>query len=492
MITLRPDQLKVVNETRTALADHQSVLIRAPCRFGKTVVAAFMAKSASDRRKRVIFACHRDAILRQIAATFDQFGIRHGFIAAGRPANPFAMAQVASADTLRNRLAMLKDCALLVVDEGHLWHSRTRKLIIDAAKEAGAKIVILTATPIRMDGKPLRDIADYMVLGPTEAELIERGSLAQYRVFAPVSADLSGVHTARGDYVVSEVAEKLDKPSIVGDAPQTWLKYANGLRTVVYAINRAHGKHVLEAYQAAGIKAAYIDGETPKGEQIRIANALADGEIFVLVSVELLTTGYDLGSLVGRNVTIQCVQLLRPTKSLQLAIQMMMRCMTPWSGVSVILDHVNMILNRDGTVNHGFPDDDRDWTLDGAVTRRQEGVADFNVWTCESCFASVRASKPVCPYCSKEHTVKAREIPVEDGELLEIKRQQAIVAKDRRIEVGRARDLDKLADIAIARKYKTGWLISQAKIKGINPRLPWKDACAAMMEAQARARVVAA
>ena len=487
MIVLRDDQLAVVNETREALREHQSVLIRAPCRFGKTVVAAFMAKTASERKQKVVFACHRDAILRQIGATFDRFRIRHGYIASGRGSNPFAMAQVASADTLRNRLHLLKDCKLLVVDEGHLWHSRTRKLIIDAAKEVGAKIVILTATPVRLDGKPLSDIADYMVLGPTEAKLIEQGSLARYRVFAPVSADLSGVHSRMGDYVTSEIAERLDKPSIVGDAPATWLKYANGLRTVVYAINRAHGKHVLEAYLAAGIRAAYIDGDTPKAEQSRIAHALADGGIDVLVSVELLTTGFDLGSLVGREVTIQCVQLLRPTKSLQLAIQMMMRCMTAWSGTSIILDHVNMILNRDGTLNHGFPDDDRVWSLDGEARRKQEGVTDFSTWLCETCFASVRSSKPVCPNCSKEHTVKPREIATEEGELTEIKRQQAIERKDKRVEVGRTKTLDGLADIAIARQYKTGWLISQAKVKGINPRLPWNVACKAMYDAKERA-----
>lgn len=483
MIQLREDQLSVVNETREALAEYQSVLIRAPCRFGKTVVAAFMAKSATERRKRVIFACHRDPILRQTSATFDKFGIKHGIIAAGRPANPFALAQVASADTLRNRLEMLDGLALLVVDEGHLWHSRTRKLIIDAAKEAGAKVVILTATPIRLDGKPLSDIADHMVLGPTEAELIERGSLAQYRVYAPVNANLDGVHSRMGDYVTSEVAEKLDKPSIVGDAPATWLKYARGLRTVVYCINRAHGKHVLEAYETAGIRAAYVDGETPKGEQSRIANALADGEIDVIVSVELMTTGYDLGSLVGRDVTIQCVQLLRPTKSLQLAIQMMMRCMTPWDGVSIILDHVNMILNRDGTVNHGFPDDRREWSLDGKPQRVQDGVADFNVWTCEECFAAVRSTKNVCPYCEREHEVKPREIVVEAGELKEIKRAEA---EKKRTETRQARDLDSVARLAVERGYKAGWIAKRLETIGAR-RVSFSEIASAIQRAKKEA-----
>ena len=46
-----------------------------------------------------------------------------------------------------------------------------------------------------------------------------------------------------------------------------------------------------------------------------------------------------------------------------------------------------MILNRDGTVNHGFPDDRREWSLDGKPQRVQDGVADFNVSTWYGLFA---------------------------------------------------------------------------------------------------------
>lgn len=462
-ITLRPDQESDVQKIRDALRDHQSVLFRAPCRYGKTVVSAYMAHRSVAFGRRVVFACHRDAILRQTSATFDRFGVRHGVIAAGRPANPFALAQVASADTLRNRLGTLSGVSLLVVDECHLWASKTRKAIIDAAREASAKIVGLSATPIRLDGKPLSDLFDAMVLGPTEAELIKRGSLASYRVYAPVSADMAGVHTRAGDYVTSEVEERLDRPSIVGDLVTTWQRYASGLRTVVYAISRAHGKHVLEAYLAAGVRAAYIDGETPKRDQLQIAHGLADGNIDVLVSVELLTTGYDLASLIGRDVSIQCVQLARPTKSLQLAIQMMMRCMTAQNGEAIILDHVNMVLNRDGTVNHGFPDDVRDWTLDGPPKRMIEGVSDISVWTCENCFSAVRSSVPVCPYCEREHTAKPRQIDTEDGELAEIKRADAVRKSS---EMRSARDIDSIAALAVSRGYKPGFIVQRMKAIG--------------------------
>lgn len=453
-IVLREDQERAVSDLRAAFSDYQSVLLRAPCRFGKTVVSAYIAKGVVSRGNKIIFACHRDSILNQTAKTMQRFGVKHGYIASGYPFNSFAQAFVASADTLRNRLHMLDGCSVLIVDECHLWNSRTRKLIIDAAKQAGAKIIGLSATPIRLDGKPLRDLFDHMVMGPSEAWLIERGFLAKYRAYAPVRPEIVA-KTKMGDYDKAELAEQLDKPAVIGDAVEAWKKYAEGMRTVVYCINRQHGKNVLEEYRAAGVAAEYIDGETPKKEQMRVCNAIADGTAKVLVSVELLTTGFDLSSIVERDVSIQCVQLLRPTKSLQLAIQMMMRCMTAQEGDAVILDHVNMIMNPDGTLNHGFPDDDREWTLDGKPERKIEGVAAVEAKQCMDCFGTYRG--PRC-HCGSVNVVRERVIEQREGELVEIQRQT-----QKKKEMRSARSLEEVAALAVERGYDHGWIFQRMK-----------------------------
>lgn len=449
-----------------------------------TVVASYIAQRTALNKRRVIFSCHRDAILNQVSKTFDKFDIEHGFIVGGVKPDPFRLAQVASADTLCNRLDVFDGVAgILIVDECHLWHTKTRKLIIDTAREAGWRIIGLSATPMRPDGRALSDLFDVMVYGPSEFELIMNGDLARYRVYAPVDADLKGLKQSGGDYSREDAAARLNKPEIVGDAVKTWRTYAEGMRTVVYCINRQHGRDVLAAYLSAGVKAAYIDGTTPKTEQRKICNDLADGLVDVLVSVELLSTGFDLSSLVGRDVPIQCVQLLRPTKSLPLAIQMMMRCMTAQDGEAIILDHVNMVLNKDGTTNHGFPDDDRDWNLDGKPRAKKAGETAFNVWRCDECFADVRSTKTECPYCNKEHKPRERKIEMTEGELKEIKRQEEERKKSRRQEVGKSRSLDALAKIAVERKYNPGWVVKQAlmkRIKGVD----WKMACAAMMKAK--------
>lgn len=484
MITLRPAQEKAVNETREALSRVNSVLLRAPCRFGKTVVASYIAQRTTLSNRRAIFSCHRDAILNQVSKTFDKFDIDHGFIVGGVKPDPFRLAQVASADTLCNRLDVFDGVAgILIVDECHLWHTKTRKLIIDTARASGWRVIGLSATPMRPDGRALSDLFDEMVYGPSEFELIMAGDLARYQAFGAEDADLTGLGGGE-DYSMTKAAERLNKPRIVGNAVDTWKKRANGLRTVVYCINRKHGKDVHEAYLAGGVKSAYIDGKTPKNEQIKIANMLADREIDVLVSVELLTTGYDLGSLVGKDVTIECVQLLRPTKSLPLAIQMMMRCMTAWNGTSIILDHVNIIMMPDGvTTNHGFPDDDRDWNLDGKPRAKKAGEEEFNVWRCDECFADVRSTKTECPYCNKEHTPRERKIEMTAGELQEIKRHEEAVKKHKRQEVGMARTPADMARVAIQRGYKAGWVVQKAKQRGISG-IDYRTACGLMMKAK--------
>lgn len=481
MIVLREDQLEAVNEVRDAMKTHQSVLLHAECGWGKTVASAYIAKSAESKGKRILFAAHRKALLKQTAQTFSDFGIKFGFIAAGMRANPFAHVQIVSADTIRNRPEMLK-CDLFVPDEAHLWcRGKTRIEIIDEARRLGAHIMPLTATPADGTGNGLGNIADHIVHGPDAAWLIERGHLAKYKAFAPDTPDLNGVRTSAGEYVVSSLDERLDKPSIIGNRVDAYIKYANGKRHIGYCYSRKNGHDTAAAFNERGISARFVDGETPEHEMIEAINGFADRSIQVLLNCQLFREGFDLSAQVGRRVPIESVGLYAPCKSLPMAIQMMMRPMRPQDGHAILLDHAGIF------AAHGLPDDEREWSLDRRENR-QIGVADFNISTCPNCFSAYRSTLPSCPDCGTGRPLKPRTVEEIEGELKQIERDRIrIDKKKKRIEVGRTNDLDALADIALERKYKTGWLISQAKIKGINPRLPWKDACAAMFEAKQRA-----
>lgn len=475
-VELRDYQEKAVNDMRAALREHDSILFRGPTGCGKTIIASYMAQQSSARRRKIIFGVHRIELALQTAKTFDQFGIKYGFIAAGLPANPFALAQIASADTLRNRPELLKDCKLFVPDESHLWASKTRAGLIAAARAEGAKIVGLSATPARLDGKPL-DMFDTIVEGPSEAWLIENGHLSGYRVFAPDRPDMAGIKTRMGDYVVSELEDKFDKPAIHGDAVEAWRKYALGKRTMVFAISRAHGQHVCDAYNDAGVSAVYIDGTTPHGERRARIEMFADGRALILVSIALCIEGFDLSAQVGRDVPVEAVQLLNPTKSLPRARQMMGRALRKKAEPAIILDHVNIVMNADGTVNHGFPDDDHDWSLSGKE-RMIKDVDPFAIKNCSNCLGVYRAHLSRCPDCESEHVVRERKIEQVEGELVELQR----VAQARK-ETRQARDLDSVARLAVERGYKAGWIAKRLETIGAR-RVSFSEIAAAIQRAK--------
>lgn len=470
MIELRSDQLKAVSELREELSRHQSVLLQAACGFGKTVVAAYMASGAYRKRKRVIMAVHRRELARQTAATFNQFDIPYGFIMAGQSSNPFAAVQIASRDTLRNRPNQIA-CDLFVPDEAHLWSSGTGAEIIDAAKQSGAKIVPLTATPRRGDGKPMSRIADAIVRGPTTRSLIDAGNLAPYKAYAPARPDLSKIHTRAGEYVQSEVDELMGRPAVVADAVKFWKQFAPGLRTIGFAPSRARGSEYAAEFREGGVAAEFIDGETPDDQRRNVISAFADGRISVLMNCQLFREGFDLSAQVGRHVPIQAVGLYNPTQSLPLAIQMMMRPMRPQDGHAIILDHACVMINRDGTINHGFPDDDREWSLDGTVSGKSGGEKTIPTVTCAECFGIFRPS-PACPYCGAVRATYGREVEEFAAEMaemdpdvvrfrqIELLRQQEFKRRqEKREEREAGSDLAKWEAIAKARGHKRGWAL---------------------------------
>lgn len=457
MITLRPDQLETVERLRSSLRDNQSVLLQAATGFGKTIVASYMALGSHQKRKRVILGVHRKELLRQTSRTFSAFGIPHGFIAAGLPTNPFAFVQIASADTLKSRRHLL-NCDLFIPDEARLWATPTRHGMIEEAKRYGAHVVGLDATPERLDGAPLSGLFDDMVRGPSVERLMDHGHLSKYRAFAPVNPDLSGLHTRAREYVTGELEERFNKPSIIGDAIKVQRQYASGLRTMVFAFSRKHGKDLRTAYNAGGISAVYIDGDTPPAERTEAIRMFADGEAECLISVNLCTEGFDLSAQVGRDVPVEAVSLQRPTQSLPLAKQMLGRALRPKLKPAIIMDHVNLL------ATHGLPDDDKEWSLDGRPKASRASEAAISTMTCMACFGVWRPFL-TCPGCGAIREIgDGRKVEEIAGEIEEI--DLDFVRRAKKDEIARAWDLPSLCRVAKSQGKKPGWVYYVMKARG--------------------------
>ena len=184
MIELRPKQNLVMQSIRDAYAQgFKAPLLVAPCGFGKTVVFSAMAESAERRQKRVLILCHRVELVDQIVATLKEFGVSPDIIAAGfqrscgRSRASTRSIAVASVQTLVRRLDEYPPPTLITIDECHHAVSTTWSTIIRKFPEA--KLLGVTASPVRGYSRGLGAMFDKLILGPTVTELTDAGLLAK-------------------------------------------------------------------------------------------------------------------------------------------------------------------------------------------------------------------------------------------------------------------------------------------------------------------------
>src|SRR5690606_39261797 len=131
------------------------------------------------------------------------------------------------------------------------------------------------------------------------------GRLSDYIAYTtPVTPDLSAIKKLGGDYNKSELAEVMDKPTIVGDAVAHWRKYANGLRTVVYCVNVKHSQHTAQYFNDSGIPAVHVDADTTEAELKDACEGLASGKYLILCNCELVIEGFDLSAQIGKDITL--------------------------------------------------------------------------------------------------------------------------------------------------------------------------------------------
>jgi superfamily II DNA or RNA helicase len=189
--------------------------------------------------------------------------------------------QVASIDTLRAR-ALNRDVIalpladIIFIDEAHHARALTYERVIDAYPKAA--VIGLTATPCRGDGRGLGNIFTKLIECPQVEELIGLGVLVRSRVYAPVDPDLTGVRTQNGDYVINQLASRMNTDKLVGDIVTHWLQYGERRRTVIFAVDVAHSVHIRNEMIRAGVRAEHLDANTPISEREAILARLASGE----------------------------------------------------------------------------------------------------------------------------------------------------------------------------------------------------------------------
>jgi hypothetical protein len=295
------------NEARRLLAElkkHRRVLFVLPTAGGKTVIASWIMRQWLLAGKRVLVLVHRRELLEQMYETLtsgadvdeDMVGV---IWRDDHRTNADAPIQVASIDTaIRRKKFPAAD--YVICDEAH--HSVAAKWQRVISWYPEANILGLTATPERLDGKPLGIAFDVMVEGPTVQKLIDMGHLMKPRVFAREqgrSIDLTNIRRSMGDYAQGEVEKRSSKPNVIKGVVDHIKKHAQGRSGIVFACGVKHCNKLAAAFKAAGLKCEIVLGNTGivrRRQLLEPGGWLDSGQKRYVITCDVLSEGYDLPS----------------------------------------------------------------------------------------------------------------------------------------------------------------------------------------------------
>lgn len=408
------------------------VLIVLPTGGGKTFVFARIAALCG---LSVCVIAHRGELVAQISLALAREGVRHRIIGPAALAKrcaaahceelqrsyvePNARILVAGVDTLIKMSPddqALRQVQLWIQDEAHhvLQANKWGKA---AALFPNAYGLGVTATPVRADGKGLGAHADglfqEMLVGPSMRDLIARGYLTDYRIFAPPSdLDLSEVTTsADGDYNRQKLAKARSQSHITGDVVEHYRRIAMGKLGVTFDVDVDSATETAAAFNAAGVPAAMVHGGTPDSLRAQILRDFKARRYLQLVNVDLFGEGFDLPA-------IEVVSMARPTQSYALFAQQFGRSLRVMDGKdrAIIIDHVG------NTIRHGLPDAPREWSLDRRERRSRSAPTDvLPTRSCPQCTGVYERVYAACPYCGHEPPPAGRSTPSQvDGDLCEL------------------------------------------------------------------------
>lgn len=438
-LILRNYQETIINNCRDAFKNgYKKLCCVLPCGAGKTAIFCYLAylNTLKKPSNHVLILLHRKELLKQTIDAFKSFQINTDHI------------NIAMIQSFKNSLKTgIKPYSLIIIDECHHATSNTFQCVLSAY--FGVPLIGFTATPARLDGKPLGEIFDRLIVGVDYSYLISNNYLVDYDYFSPdLNFNFSEWKLKSGDFDTIDNALHLDKKAIYGDI----LKYIDlSKKTIIYSPTVDYSKK-LEAQINEFFKCTVcreINGTTPQNERDQIIIDFKNDKIKILINVDLIGEGFNVPS-------CDCVFLLRATQSLTLYIQQAGRALrsdpnNPNKRAS-IFDFVGNIYR------FGFPDAPRNWSLSSTIknSHKHETVHDsLIIKTCPQCLRSFVPSQMLtgrlCPYCSAYIPLNTREIAIQDKkELALIKKNQLI---ENRRQRGRCRTFQQLKKLGEEKGY---------------------------------------
>lgn len=167
----------------------------------------------------------------------------------------------------------------------------------------------VTATPKRGDKIGLEVLFQEITFNRDIRFGIQNDWLCPLRAFRVETAtNLDNVKTRAGDFAEEELAKAINQAQRNAIAVKAYLNHAAGRKGITFCANVAHAITMAEAYNKAGVKAAFIHGKLKDHERAEVLRKFRAGEIRMLTNCQILTEGFD-------EPDVQVIIHARPTKS---------------------------------------------------------------------------------------------------------------------------------------------------------------------------------
>lgn len=325
-LRLRPYQVTSIERVEGEFARGiKRTLLVLPTGCGKTIVFAqllqrILAAIATGARGLVL--AHRTELLDQALEKLLAIGVRAAVEQGDRRASSSAQVVVASVQTMRGaRLArfMSDDFGFIVVDEAH--HSEAAGYQSIFEHFPNARILGVTATPDRADGKPLGKTYQSIAFTYEMRRAIADGWLAPIRArrIRITDVDMSAIKAHHGDLAQDELSAVLREAKALHGVVSPLVRLAGDRKTLVFGVDVAHAHALTEMLNRDRPGSAIaLDGKAPTAQRRGVLDLFRRGAFQYLVNCALFTEGFDEPS-------IQCVALARPTMSRALYTQMVGR-----------------------------------------------------------------------------------------------------------------------------------------------------------------------
>ena len=319
-IQLRPYQQEAFEDVFAQWdgGTHRTLVVM-PTGTGKTIVFAKIVKECVRRGSRVLIMAHRGELLDQAAdKIFKSTGLRCSVEKAEQTClGEWFRVVVGSVQTLMHERRLRKFPSdyfdAIIIDEAHHCVSDSYQRVLQHFN--GSYVLGVTATPDRTDLKNLGSYFESLAFEYTMPQAIKSGYLVPIKALTvPLSIDISMVGISAGDFKVGEIGTALD-PYLYQIADEM-VKYCMDRKTIVFLPLIATSQKFMAILNERGFVAAEVNGSSQ--DRAQILQDFEDGKYNVLCNSMLLTEGYDCPA-------VDCIIVLRPTKSRPLYCQMVGR-----------------------------------------------------------------------------------------------------------------------------------------------------------------------